>query len=93
MTDIDILLSNTSMAMAVDVKRMELIRRYPPAEVAGKKMLGAMAGGVVNADVQRYAHENGFFVLELVRSHDCNCGFFWCFRCFPTLHDSALFVV
>ncbi|MDR0670054.1 MAG: hypothetical protein LBF95_08225, partial [Treponema sp.] len=70
---------NTSLAMAVEVKReldrtrdvdehvkrMELIRRYPPAEVAGKKMLGAMAGGVVNADVQRYAHENGFFVLEL----------------------------
>jgi hypothetical protein len=28
-------------------------------------MLGAMAGGVVDADVQRYAHENGFFVLEL----------------------------
>jgi hypothetical protein len=79
MTDIDILLSNTSLAMAIEVKReldrtrdvdehlkrMELIRRYPPAEVVGKKMLGAMAGGVVDADVQRYAHENGFFVLEL----------------------------
>ncbi|MDR0669678.1 MAG: hypothetical protein LBF95_06320, partial [Treponema sp.] len=74
MTDIDILLSDTNLAMAVEVKRMKLIRRYPPAEVVGKKMLGAMAGGVVNADVQRYAHENGFFVLELVRSQYSTCG-------------------
>ena len=79
MTDIDILLSNTSMAMAVEVKReldrikdvdehlkrMELIRKYPPAEVTGKKLLGAMAGGVVDADVRLYAWESGFFVLEL----------------------------
>jgi hypothetical protein len=79
MTDIDILLSNTSLAMAVEVKReldrtkdvdehlkrMELIRKYPPAEVVGKKLLGAMSGGVVDADVRRYAGESGFFVLEL----------------------------
>ncbi|MDR1220777.1 MAG: hypothetical protein LBK73_14355 [Treponema sp.] len=79
MTDIDILLSNTGVAMAVEVKRelnkkedvsdhlkrMELIRKYPPAEVAGKKLLGAMAGGVVDGDVQRYAYESGFYVLEL----------------------------
>jgi hypothetical protein len=79
MTDIDILLSNTDLAMAVEVKReldrmkdvdehlkrMELVRKYPPAEVADKKLLGAMAGGVVDADVRRYACENGFFVLEL----------------------------
>ncbi|MDR0637832.1 MAG: hypothetical protein LBG27_02840 [Spirochaetaceae bacterium] len=79
LTDIDILLSNTGLAMAAEVKReldrmkdvdehlkrMELIRKYPPAEIAGKKLLGAMAGGVVSADVQRYAIESGFFVLEL----------------------------
>jgi hypothetical protein len=79
MTDIDILLSNTDTAMAVEVKRelddkrdvddhlkrMERIRQYPPAEVAGKKMLGAMAGGVVDDDTRRYAYESGFFVLEL----------------------------
>jgi hypothetical protein len=78
-TDLDILLSNTSLAMAVEVKReldrtkdvdehlkrMELARKYPPAEVAGKKLLGAMAGGLVDADVQAYANESGFFVLEL----------------------------
>jgi DNA-binding FrmR family transcriptional regulator len=79
MTDIDILLSNTGLVMAVEVKReldrirdvdehlkrLELIRKYPPAEVVGKKILGAMAGGLVDADVQRYAYESGFFVLEL----------------------------
>jgi hypothetical protein len=79
MTDIDILLSNTDTAMAVEVKReldsikdveehlkrMEIIRNYPPAEVAGKKLLGAMVGGVVDAYVQHYAYESGFFVLEL----------------------------
>jgi hypothetical protein len=79
LTDIDILLVNTDLAMAVEVKRllddrrdvddhlkrMERIRQYPPAEVTGKKMLGAMAGGVVDDDTRRYAYESGFFVLEL----------------------------
>ncbi|MDR1218841.1 MAG: hypothetical protein LBK73_04445 [Treponema sp.] len=79
LTDIDILLSNTGVAMAVEVKRelnkkedvsdhlkrMELIRKHPPAEAAGKRLFGAMAGGVVDPDVQRYACESGFYVLEL----------------------------
>jgi hypothetical protein len=47
------------------LKRMERIRKYPPAEVVGKKMLGAMAGGVVDGDTRGYAYESGFFVLEL----------------------------
>jgi hypothetical protein len=78
-TDIDILLSDTGLVMAVEVKReldrmrdvdehlerMERIRKHPPMEVVGKKMLGAMAGGVVNVDVRHYAYESGFFVLEL----------------------------
>jgi hypothetical protein len=78
-TDIDILLSDTGWCMAVEVKReldkkedvdahlkrMELIRKYPPAETVGKKLLGAMAGGVVDPDVRDYAHKSGFFVLEL----------------------------
>ncbi|MDR1325375.1 MAG: hypothetical protein LBK00_04985 [Treponema sp.] len=77
-TDIDILLSNTEWCMAVEVKReaddkdidhhlrrMDLIRRYPPLEVAGKRLLGAIAGGVVPPDTAEYAHQAGFFVLEL----------------------------
>jgi hypothetical protein len=78
-TDIDILLSDTEWVMAVEVKRgldkkeevdehikrMSLIRKYPPAEAKGKKLIGAMAGGVVDPDVKDYAHQAGFFVLEL----------------------------
>ncbi|GHT64496.1 hypothetical protein FACS1894110_04240 [Spirochaetia bacterium] len=79
LTDIDILLTNGEYVMAVEVKaqlgkqddvdhhlkRMELILKYPPAECKGKKLLGAMAGGAVDADIQNYAHSVGFFVLEL----------------------------
>ena len=79
LTDIDILLSNTEWVMAVEVKhelkrtdevdhhivRMERIRKYPPLETIGKRMVGAMAGGVVNPDVRDYIHKAGFFVLEL----------------------------
>jgi hypothetical protein len=79
-TDIDILLFNSDKVMAVEVKhelnkdrdveehlkRMELIRSYPPfMELGTKQLLGAMAGGVVNADTARYAYEAGFYVLEL----------------------------
>jgi len=78
-TDINILLSDTEWCMAIEVKanlnrkeevnqhlkRMTLIRKYPPAETTDKKLLGAMAGGVVAPDVRDYAQQNGFFVLEL----------------------------
>jgi vacuolar-type H+-ATPase subunit I/STV1 len=78
-TDIDILLSNTEWVMAVEVKnslhrmdevdnhirRMELIRKYPPLETVGKRLVGAMAGGVVKPEVRDYIHSSGFFVLEL----------------------------
>jgi len=78
-TDIDILLSNTTLCMAVEVKRwletkdhvddnikrMQLIRQYPPAEVKGKKLLGAIVGAVVTPEAREYAEQNGFFVLEL----------------------------
>lgn len=79
-SDIDILLADTIMYMAVEVKReldrmkdvdehlkrMRLIRQYPPPLIAvDKQMLGAMAGGVVDPDVRDYAYISGFFVLEL----------------------------
>ena len=79
LTEIDILLADSEWVMAVEVKReprkddidyhlkrMELIRQYPPAEVVGKKLLGAIAGGVVSPDVHSYAHQAGFFILELL---------------------------
>ncbi|MDR1787786.1 MAG: hypothetical protein LBR16_04975, partial [Treponema sp.] len=74
--EIDILLSDSDLCMAVEVKRepilrdidhhlkrMELIRKYPPAETIGKKLVGAVAGGFVPAEVRDYAHAQGFFVL------------------------------
>jgi hypothetical protein len=78
-TDIDILLVNTFMCMAVEVKReldrmkdvdehlkrMQLIRQYPPEQIGDKQLFAAMAGGVVDPDVKNYAYECGFFVLEL----------------------------
>ncbi|MDR2418385.1 MAG: hypothetical protein LBD79_04960 [Treponema sp.] len=77
-TDIDILLSDTEWCMAVEVKReaddkdvdhhlkrMKLIRQYPPLEVAGKRLLGAIAGGVVLPGTVEYAHKAGLFVLAL----------------------------
>jgi len=78
-SDIDFLLSDTTMCMAVEVKcwlehkkdidehikRMQLIRQYPPPEAKGKKLLGAIVGALVHPDVRTYAEQNGFFVLEL----------------------------
>jgi hypothetical protein len=78
-TDVDILLVDTDICMAVEVKRelnrrdevddhvrrMGLIRQYPPEQVSGKQLLGAMAGGVVDPDIKDYAYKCGFFVLEL----------------------------
>ena len=77
--EIDILLSDTDAAMAIEVKRefskkeyvddhlerMECIRKYPPAEAVGKKIFGAVAGGVVTPEIKRYAFKNGLYVLEL----------------------------
>jgi ABC-type transporter Mla subunit MlaD len=79
-SEIDILLSNTDCAIAVEVKmnpdkgdvdwhikRMGFIQDYPPAEIAinNKRVMGAVAGGIVAPDVVDYAHECGFFVIEL----------------------------
>ena len=79
LTDIDILLVDSEWAMAVEVKRevvdrydvdhhvkrMNLIRQYPPLGTVGKKLLGALSGGVVSPDMRDYAYNAGFFVLEL----------------------------
>ena len=77
-TDIDILLVDTQWAMAVEAKwklreddidyhtkRMGLIAKYPPAEVKGKKLLGAIAAGVVSPALRDLAYSKGYFVLEL----------------------------
>jgi hypothetical protein len=47
------------------IKRMGLIHQHPPAEARGKNLLGALAGGTIEPDAQDFAHESGFFLLEL----------------------------
>ena len=77
--EIDILLVNTEWAMAVEVKReaderdidrhierMARILKYLPSQfVPGKKLLAAIAGGAITEKAKDYAHELGFYVLEL----------------------------
>jgi hypothetical protein len=76
--EIDILLSNTNWVMPVEVKRklkvsdiehhrkrMELMRKFPPAEAKGKKMVGAVAGAYVPKEARDAAFAEGFFVIEL----------------------------
>jgi len=84
-TDIDILLVDTVMCMAVEVKReldqiaevdrhikrMEVIRQFPPSLIENKQLIGAMAGGVVDPDVKDYAYKSGFYVLELTGESVC----------------------
>jgi GTPase len=57
--------------VTANVRRMELIRQYPPAETKGKKLIGAMAGAVVTSEAREYAEQNGFFVLELTGNDVC----------------------
>jgi hypothetical protein len=80
-TDIDILLSDTDKLMAVEVKheldkekyvdehlkRMDLLREYPPVlvDMRDKQLIGALAGGAVDPGVMSAAYEAGFYVLEL----------------------------
>jgi hypothetical protein len=47
------------------LKRIQLIRQYPPEQIGSKILLGAMTGGLVDLDVRKYAYKSGFFVLEL----------------------------
>jgi superfamily II DNA/RNA helicase len=84
--EIDILLSNTGWVMPVEVKRklkagdiehhlrrMELIRRYPPAEAKGKRMAGAVAGGFVSKEARDAAFQAGLFVIELTGENAALC--------------------
>jgi exonuclease VII large subunit len=84
-SDVDILLANTDVCMAVEVKRdlnkmesvdehlkrLGLIRQYLPKLVDGSQLLGAMAGAVVDPDVKDYAHKSGLFVIELSGNAVC----------------------
>ena len=76
MAEADFWLENGEYAMAVEVKtelttddvkthleRMDTIRRYMDGHGDARKMIGAVAGGIVAANVANFAHRNGFYVI------------------------------
>ena len=77
LAEIDILLENGGIVIAVEVKskpdykdidahieRMEVLRRRADARGDGRKFQGAIAGAIMKAEVSKYAHKAGFYVIE-----------------------------
>jgi hypothetical protein len=75
--DIDITLLNGEYAMAIEVKthlkkknveyhakRLEQIKKYPPDQYKGKKILGGMAGLMIDRDAKDLADEMGLYIIE-----------------------------
>jgi hypothetical protein len=76
--EVDILLVNTEWAAVVEVKsepvesdiehhekRMNLLKKYPIAQIIGKKLIAAIACGYAPDNVRDKAHKAGFYVLAL----------------------------
>jgi hypothetical protein len=81
LAEIDVFLENGDYAMAVEVKtkltqywvddhleRIEIVRRFMDEHGDKRKIVGAVAGGIVPENVKRYAEKQGLYVL--VRSGD-----------------------
>ena len=77
LAEIDILLENGSVVIAVEVKskpdykdidahieRMEVLRRRADTRGDNRKFRGAIAGAIMKAEVRNYAHKAGFYVIE-----------------------------
>jgi hypothetical protein len=75
--EVDILLENGDLALAIEVKskltvedvqdhmgRMERLRRYADDHGDRRKLMGAVAGAVVSEGVKPFALKNGFYVIE-----------------------------
>jgi hypothetical protein len=75
--EVDILLENGEVVLAVEVKtnltpshvwehikRMEKLRRYADSHQDSRKLLGAVAGAIASEEAKALAVEKGFFVLE-----------------------------
>ena len=75
--EIDILLENGDVAIAVEVKaraltrdvdrhleRMEVLRRWADRHNDKRKFLGAVAGAIMPDEVRKYALKAGFYVIE-----------------------------
>jgi hypothetical protein len=77
LAEVDILLENGDVALAVEVKsklttndiaehadRMQRLRRYADEHGDRRRLIGAVAGAVMSDGVKPYALKNGFYVLE-----------------------------
>ncbi|MDR1445275.1 MAG: hypothetical protein LBI90_00120 [Treponema sp.] len=75
--EVDILLENGDVVLAVEVKttltnndvrdhlvRMEKLRSYADEHQDKRKLLGAAAGAIASEEVKSFAIKSGFFVLE-----------------------------
>jgi hypothetical protein len=78
LAEVDMLLVNGTIAMAVEVKtkmtkgdvdkheeRMDILRREPNSLFANRVLYGAMAGVKMSEGARDYAVEKGFYVIEL----------------------------
>jgi predicted AAA+ superfamily ATPase len=78
LAEVDMLLVNGTIAMAVEVKttmkegdvdkhetRMDVLRHDPNSLFANRKLYGAMAGVKMSPQAREYAADKGFFVIEL----------------------------
>jgi hypothetical protein len=78
LAEVDMLLFNGTIAMAVETKtamtigdvskhenRMEILRRESNSLLAKRKLYGAMAGVKLSKKTRQYAIGKGFFVIEL----------------------------
>jgi hypothetical protein len=74
--EVDYFLENGDYAMPVEVKtilnnehiddhieRIAIIRRYMDARNDKRKLVGAVAGGVIQENVIKYAHKKGLYVI------------------------------
>ena len=77
LVEIDILLENDEIVMAVEVKskpqekdifkhieRMEILRRRADQRGDTRKYRGAIAGAIMNSEMRDYIQKNGFYPIE-----------------------------
>ena len=77
LAEIDILLENGDVVIAVEVKakpnqrdvdehieRIEILRRRADKHQDKRRLQGAIAGAIMSDEVRNYAHKTGFYVIE-----------------------------
>ena len=92
LAEVDLFIENGDCAIAVEIKtkmetefvkdhlkRIEIVRRYLDERGDRRKLLGAIAGGIVPENVMKYAHKHGLYVVvqngESVSIADAPKGF------------------